>query len=537
MSRRVERVTFASSLKGQQQRIRALEALAANWFYPTLLNGWTNVGFPYFDIAYRRGFGWRTMEFRGHITGGASGTVAWIIDEALLSSELLPEENITMVTEVKVGAEFRLARVEVDVNDNRGGGVGAVWVDLINTVGATGAGGAAGGQGATGATGAQGATGAAGATGNTGATGATGSGATGATGAVGATGAGGGNTGATGATGPQGATGPTGGATGVAGPTGATGATGTQGPTGATGATGPTGFSEIEYTQITSPAVSTQTTEATADIIISGGSNAYDGSTTVMIEVFVPVCEGPPDSNFIISLYEDGSPIGEMGRVSTAVTGSETAVDNIAMFGVVRRTPSAGSHTYEAALWGGSGTKTAYAGPGGADEIPPAYLRIYRDGAVPGATGTPGATGPTGPGGTGESLIKAVTQTGHGLAVGDVVRFNGTNYVKAQADTPANAEVVGIVSAVAGSNDFTLLYSGRITGLSGLSAGSVYFLSESSAGALTTTEPTASGDVSKPLLIALSTTVGVFFNWRGMEITVDESRLSASELMLWIFTK
>ena len=118
-------------------------------------------------------------------------------------------------------------------------------------------------------------------------------------------------------------------------------------------------------------------------------------------------------------------------------------------------------------------------------------------------------------GGGGSALTDSIAQTSHGLAVGNVVRFDGTNYVKAKADTAADAEVVGIVSAVADANNFTLTTGGRITGLSGLVAGDVYFLDPVTAGALTTTEPTTVGFVTKPLLIADSTTSGYLFNFRG----------------------
>lgn len=112
-----------------------------------------------------------------------------------------------------------------------------------------------------------------------------------------------------------------------------------------------------------------------------------------------------------------------------------------------------------------------------------------------------------------------ITQTAHGLAVGDVVRFNGTDYVKAKADTEENAEVVGIVSAAPSANSFVLTTHGKVTGLSGLTAGTVYFLSQSTAGLLTSTEPTTSGYISKPVLIAYSTTAGYFYNMRGQEIS------------------
>lgn len=122
-------------------------------------------------------------------------------------------------------------------------------------------------------------------------------------------------------------------------------------------------------------------------------------------------------------------------------------------------------------------------------------------------------------GGSGANTSSAIAQTSHGLAVKDVVRYNGSAYVKAQADSAANAEVVGIVSAVADANNFTLVTGGRVTGLSGLTAATVYFLSASSAGALTATEPSTVGQVSKPVFIADATTSGYFFNFRGMVIT------------------
>lgn len=114
-------------------------------------------------------------------------------------------------------------------------------------------------------------------------------------------------------------------------------------------------------------------------------------------------------------------------------------------------------------------------------------------------------------GGGGSALSRSISQTSHGLAVGDVVRLSGTSYVEAQATSEANAEVVGIVSAVADANTFTLTTGGYVEGLSGLTAGVVYYLSET-AGQLTTTEPT----ISKPLLVASSTTTGWFFNMRGL---------------------
>lgn len=122
-------------------------------------------------------------------------------------------------------------------------------------------------------------------------------------------------------------------------------------------------------------------------------------------------------------------------------------------------------------------------------------------------------------GGASSSVSSTISQTAHGFTGGEVVRFDGTNYVKAQADSAADSEVIGIVASVASADVFTLIYTGVVTGLSGLTAGTTYFLDPATAGALTATEPVTVGQISKALLIALSTTSGVFINMRGSIVT------------------
>jgi hypothetical protein len=113
-----------------------------------------------------------------------------------------------------------------------------------------------------------------------------------------------------------------------------------------------------------------------------------------------------------------------------------------------------------------------------------------------------------------------VTQAAHGFVKGEVLRTAPTagTYAKAQADSDSNAEVCGIVSEVIDANTFKLRVIGRQTGLSGLVADTVYFLSHVTAGALTTTDPAtiASGFVSKPVLLTDSTTSGVILTYRGI---------------------
>ena len=125
------------------------------------------------------------------------------------------------------------------------------------------------------------------------------------------------------------------------------------------------------------------------------------------------------------------------------------------------------------------------------------------------------ATGGGGGGGGGEATSISVTQVAHGLSVGNVLKKVGASYALAQADTAANAEVVGIVSVVTDVDTFTLLTGGSITTLTGLTANETYFLSATVAGAFTITEPTTIGEISKPIFNSVSTTEAVFNNMRG----------------------
>lgn len=112
-----------------------------------------------------------------------------------------------------------------------------------------------------------------------------------------------------------------------------------------------------------------------------------------------------------------------------------------------------------------------------------------------------------------------------------VYRTASGTYAKAKADADATSEVVGIVSAVADANNFTLNPGPRVTGLSGLTDGTVYFLSDATAGLLTATAPTTLGHVEKPVLVADSATTGFFVNYRG-DLLAAAGTNAASRLFL-----
>ena len=73
------------------------------------------------------------------------------------------------------------------------------------------------------------------------------------------------------------------------------------------------------------------------------------------------------------------------------------------------------------------------------------------------------------------------------------------------------------------TNDFDLVYYGKITGLSGLNTGEFYFLSPTISGAITSIEPTGIGQISKPVLLSLSDTEANVLLYRGFEIVSPQS--------------
>ena len=132
-----------------------------------------------------------------------------------------------------------------------------------------------------------------------------------------------------------------------------------------------------------------------------------------------------------------------------------------------------------------------------------------------------------------------VTQANHSLTVGMPIKVSGANqYAAAQADSAANAEVVGIVTAVASSSAFTMTLAGEITTAGAVpdstSPGDIVYLS-TSAGAVTTTEPSTAGQVSKPIaVITEANNKMIMLPFRGEVISsaTDSMDLNGTELVL-----
>jgi hypothetical protein len=116
--------------------------------------------------------------------------------------------------------------------------------------------------------------------------------------------------------------------------------------------------------------------------------------------------------------------------------------------------------------------------------------------------------------------VKYFDQTGHSFVVGDVIRPTATpsTWTKSQANTALNAEVGGLVVDVPSADRFGVQSDGFVTGLTGLTAGDVYYLSEVTAGLLTNVAPTTAGTIKKSVLYADTTTSGRLLQLLGQVI-------------------
>ena len=121
-----------------------------------------------------------------------------------------------------------------------------------------------------------------------------------------------------------------------------------------------------------------------------------------------------------------------------------------------------------------------------------------------------------GGGGSASGATTDVTQSSHGFAVKDCIRHTGSAWIKARANSNSTL-ALGVVTAVADSNTFTVAQSGRFELTShGLTVGHWYYLSESSAGALTSTEPA----ISQPLVYVESANFLFVFPYRPTNLLV-----------------
>jgi len=126
-------------------------------------------------------------------------------------------------------------------------------------------------------------------------------------------------------------------------------------------------------------------------------------------------------------------------------------------------------------------------------------------------------------------MVISVTHTSHGFDSGDLgkpMRSSGTNgqFVVARANSAANAEVVGVLTSVEDTNNYTITSTGIVDVAAAIpdaaTAGQVLFVSQTADTVLTTTEPTAVGEVSKPVAVIIEQNAKMLLiHYRGEVIT------------------
>lgn len=137
------------------------------------------------------------------------------------------------------------------------------------------------------------------------------------------------------------------------------------------------------------------------------------------------------------------------------------------------------------------------------------------------AVGLTSGANTIGPTSSGGAVTQLILQNNHGLVKGNWARVNSSGlYVKAQADTTQDAEVVGVVIDVLSIDSFILQQSGYISTaqavFTGLIPGNPYFLDPNVAGNMLDTDVIVDGQVSRPVFDADTTTSGWVLPYRGI---------------------
>ena len=112
----------------------------------------------------------------------------------------------------------------------------------------------------------------------------------------------------------------------------------------------------------------------------------------------------------------------------------------------------------------------------------------------------------SGGGSSGDNTIEGITCDST-VAVGNIVRLNGTTIVNALANNFTNSKVLGICTSKSDATTCNVQVTGFTDDIfAGLASNSIYFLSDVTPGGLTTTPPTASGSVVQQIGRPRSTT-------------------------------
>lgn len=141
------------------------------------------------------------------------------------------------------------------------------------------------------------------------------------------------------------------------------------------------------------------------------------------------------------------------------------------------------------------------------------------------------------------ALYQPVNQVGHNFQVGHVVRYNGTAFVLAQADSLNNSIISLMVSNRVNADQFYITQAGKVDGITTqvLTPGAFYYLDPANAGELTPVEP-SSPDIIVPCFRAVTSNSGFFLGGSptasagGFDKYVDASAINSSYLLMYELT-
>lgn len=132
--------------------------------------------------------------------------------------------------------------------------------------------------------------------------------------------------------------------------------------------------------------------------------------------------------------------------------------------------------------------------------------------------------------------ITGITSGSNGFTFGTPIYYDESyGYTASNGGDPCTAEVIGLLSSLQ-TNYSVVTTLGKIDGSfnsvagGNLTAGKIYFLSDTVSGGITTAEPNTTGSVSKPILYAIGATSGVVLQYRGnyLNSTVGAAGISGT---------
>lgn len=140
---------------------------------------------------------------------------------------------------------------------------------------------------------------------------------------------------------------------------------------------------ELGYTEITAGVNTTATTEATATTVVTAPTITFDGSTIAIVTFWAPrFAQSSAAAIECFGAYFDsvnGGAAASIGQVMDHNISETSVVKKGPIICKYHFTPSAATHQFSFRIWGSAaGGWTIGAGPAGAGNIMPAFIRVER---------------------------------------------------------------------------------------------------------------------------------------------------------------